>query len=607
MIVTWLIPALAGWTPIPGPQAALELTAKPAHEAPQSLEQGFELRTGELTVVLQQLPQDVDLWAAGLTGAARGAQVLRSNHLGIVDLALPVGADLAAVEQALQARSEVRFTERVYTGRYSQLPDDPEFGNQDHLRNLGQTGGAVDADTDAEHVWDLTTGDPSIVIAVVDSGTDINHPDLAPNVWSNLGEIPGNGLDDDNNGFVDDLNGWDFQSGTPSPITSGEHGTWVAGCIGARNNNGFTGGSLAGGWGNEPGCSLMCISVGAASPDAAVMDDAIIYAADNGARIITMSLSVPQSGAIDMALDYARNTQGVFIDCASGNGFFGSGPVSYPATNPNVVAVGGTTNTDSHWPSGNSGPQVLVAAKAQDVRTTAFGNTTEAVSGTSFAAPQVAAVAGLMLSVNPNLTAQEITFILGGTADDAHVPGPDPQTGRGRVNAWKAVLAAIDPDCDGNGTVDVFEIATGAAVDADGNLQLDSCQSLFQSAASLSLAAGANLTLDIDAGPGHAGELYVLAGSGTGSFPGLDVGGFSLPLNFSDYLLLTLQDPNAAPFANFQGTLDGAGQAQAQLNVAPGTAPGLAGRVLYHAFLTFDLANLGVTSASNAVSLELLP
>lgn len=601
MFATWLIPAVAGWTPI-APVQQSEIT--PA--GPQA-QQEFQLRASELTVVLHQLPADLQAWAAGLGGVARGSIVMRSNRLGIVDLLLPVGADLAAVEQALQARSDVRFTERVFEGRYSQLPNDPQFGNQDHLRNLGQTGGTVDADTDAEHVWDLTTGDPSIVIAVVDSGTDINHPDLAPNVWANAGEIPGNGLDDDGNGFVDDLNGWDFQSDTPSPITSGEHGTWVAGCIAARNNNGVTGGSLAGGWGDQPGCSMMCISVGAASPISSAMDDAIIYAADNGARIISMSLSVPNSAAIDMALDYARNTQGVFIDCASGNGLFGAGPVSYPATNANVVAVGGTTDTDSHWPSGNSGPQVLVAAKAEDVRTTAFGNTTEAVSGTSFAAPQVAAVAGLILSVNPNLSPDEVTFILGGTADDAHVPGPDPQTGRGRVNAWKAVLAAIDPDCDGNSVVDVFEIATGAGVDSDGNLQLDSCQTLFQSAASMSLAAGANLTLDLDAGVGHAGDLYVVAGSGTGSFPGLDVDGFNLPLNFSDYLLLSLQDPNAAPFGNFQGTLDGAGQAQAQLNVAPGTAPGLAGRVLYHAYLTFDPSTLGVSSASNAVSLELLP
>lgn len=601
MFATWLIPALAAWTPIAAaPQSDL------APVVPQ-VEAGFQLRASELTVVLRELPADLQAWAAGLTGAARGSVVLRSNHLGIVDLLLPIGADPSAVEQALQARSDVRFTERVFEGRYSQVPNDPEFGNQDHLRNLGQTGGAVDADTDAEHVWDLTTGDPSIVIAVVDSGTDINHPDLAPNAWTNGGEIPGNGLDDDGNGFVDDLNGWDFQSNTPSPITSGEHGTWVAGCIGARNNNGVTGSSLAGGWGDQPGCSMMCISVGAASPISSVMDDAIVYAADNGARIITLSLSVPASAATDMAIDYARNTRGVFIDCASGNGFFGAGPVSYPATNPNVVAVGGTTNTDSHWPSGNSGPQVLVAAKAQDVRTTAFGNTTEAVSGTSFAAPQVAAVAGLILSVNPDLTPGEVTFILGGTAEDAHVPGPDPQTGRGRVNAWRAVLAAIDPDCDGNGTVDVFEIATGAGADADGNLQLDSCQTLFQSAATLSLAAGANLTLDLDAGPTHAGDLYVLAGTATGAYPGLDVDGFNLPLNFSDYLLLSLQDPNAAPFANFQGSLDGAGQAQARLNVAAGTSPGLAGRMLYHAYLTFAPSTLAVTSASNAVSLELLP
>lgn len=602
MLLSWLLPAVAGWTPaLPSEADLTQAVPAPAPAAE------FELVPDQLSVALESLPEDVPGWVAGLDGAARGVQLLRFNRLGLVDLQLPAGADLAAVEAALGQRAEVRFTERAYLGRYTDLPNDPNFADQDHLRNLGQTGGSVDADTDAELVWELTTGSPDVIIAVIDSGTDISHIDLAPNVWSNPGEIANNGVDDDNNGFVDDANGWNFPNSNPSPITSGEHGTWVAGCIGARNNNGILGSSLAGGWGDQPGCQLMCLGVGSASPVSTLIDDAVIYAADNGAKVITLSLSASQSAGLDMALDYARNTQGVFIDCASGNGFFGAGPVSYPATNINVVAVGGTTDTDSHWPSGNSGPEVLVAAKAEDVRTTAFGNTTEAVSGTSFAAPQVGAVAGLLLSVNPDLTPQEITLILGATADDAHVPGPDQQTGRGRVNAWKAVLAAINPDCDGNGEIDVFEIATGVLADADGNLQPDDCQTLFQSASQISLGAGANVQLDLDAGAGHAGDLYVLAGTGTGAYPGLDVGGLNLPLNFSDYLLTSLANPNAAPFSGFQGTLDGNGQAQAALNVAAGGTPGLAGRVLYHAFVTFDATDLGVTSTSNAVSLELLP
>jgi subtilisin family serine protease len=579
----------------------------PVQEAAPLPSGATRLVPDQLTVILEAPAADPAAWLAevGLP-TLEGARVLRANHLGIVDLQLAPGAPAEAALAQLAGRDDVRTVERVHEGRYFDVPDDPQFASQDYLRNVGQTGGVVDADVDAERAWDVTTGNPQVVIASIDSGIDDTHPDLAPNLWLNTDEVPGNGLDDDGNGFVDDVRGWNFQLGDGT-LAGGLHGTWVAGTISARRNNGFGIAGLAGGDGAQPGCRLMSLGVGAQAPSVALVDDAIVYAADNGARVITMSLGLPTSAAVELAVEYAVNEKGCFVDCASGNGFFGGGPVSFPATIPDVVAVGGTTANDTWWPTANFGPEIRVAAMAQNVLTTRVGGGTEVVSGTSFAAPQVAALAGLVWSVNPDLTAQEVLFLIGGTADDVEAPGFDVRTGLGRINAWRAVLAAADPDCDGNGQIDAFEIAMGMAVDVDGDDVLDSCQSLFPGLAERSLSAGGDLPLDLRAGAALAGQAYFLFGSATSTVPTIPLGDVELPLSFDDYTLLTAVESGSAPFLGFNGVLDAQGEASATLAIAAGTEPTLAGAVLYHAFVTVDLATAGVTSASNPAALELLP
>src|SRR5262249_44280929 len=119
----------------------------------------------------------------------------------------------------------------------AQVPNDPDFQRDYGLRNTGQTGGTPDADIDADEAWDVTTGSSSIVVAVIDTGVDYTHPDLAANMWHNPGEIPGNKKDDDGNGFVDDYYGYDFLNKDGDPMDDDGHGTHVAGTIGMVGNN----------------------------------------------------------------------------------------------------------------------------------------------------------------------------------------------------------------------------------------------------------------------------------------------------------------------------------------------------------------------------------
>lgn len=366
--------------------------------------------------------------------ALAGLAVARSNRLGVHDVTLAPGQDPAAVGAALRARPDVEFAELNAVGEWHAVPNDPRFNQQYHLNNTGQTGGTADADIDAPEAWDIEDGDPSVVIAIVDSGTQLNHPDLAAGLWTNSGEIPGNLVDDDSNGFVDDNQGWDFGSNDNVPGPDYPHGTWVAGVAAAPSNNGKGVCGVAGGAADGAGCKMMIVSLGP-FPSSAILDDAILYAVDNGARVITMSLGLPQATPVDLALQAGAN-QDVFVDCSAGNG----GGVSYPASNALVMAVGGTDHNDG---SGffSHGPLVEVAAASTGVYTTAVNGLYEGVDGTSFASPQVAGLAGLLFSLDPSLTAPQVRALIRANADDVYTPGKDDWTGDGRINARRTLEA----------------------------------------------------------------------------------------------------------------------------------------------------------------------
>jgi subtilisin family serine protease len=370
---------------------------------------------------------------------------IRTNRLGIVDLATPKGTELTDWCEMVHLTGLARYAEVATRGEFLATQNDPRYAEQWALNNTGQTGGTPGADVDSERAWDLTAGDPSIIVAVLDSGVDIDHEDLAANVWHNLDEIPNNGVDDDSNGYIDDWEGWDFDRDVNDPRPTFYHGTHVAGIVNAVGSNGIGIAGLAGGLGG-PGVQGMALTVGQQAPNAGILDDAILYAADNGAQVITISLSIAETQAINDALAYAYNVKDVFIDCASGNS---GSSVAYPATRPEAMAVGSTTDDDGSSGFSNPGPEVEVSAPGSSVLSTQPGDLYGSSDGTSFAAPYVGALAALIRSRNPGLPAPEVRQLIIDTAEDIYTPGFDERTGWGRINAFDAVSGAASS----NGTL----------------------------------------------------------------------------------------------------------------------------------------------------------
>ncbi len=368
---------------------------------------------------------------------ASPARLLRSNRLGFHDILSPAGQDVMQFVRELRASGAFENVHENTLGRYvGAPPNDPSYSSLWHLHNTGQTGGTSDADVDAPEAWTINDGDASVVVAVLDSGTEWTHSDLSGNIWINSAETL-NGIDSDGNGFIDDVRGWDFTNDDNDPSGAFWHGTAVASVVAAQGNNSIGVVGLAGGGCDGIGVQVMAVNVGDFFPIGSVLDDAILYAADNGADIITLSLTVGTSPAIDAAVDAAHDVSGVFLDCASGN----NGPsVGYPANLPKIMAVASTNHDDNVSGFSNPGPEVEVAAPGENILMCDTSNSYLTSSGTSFASPHVAALAGLILSERPSMTNAEIRQLIIDTAEDVDAPGIDVNSGAGRINAHQALL-----------------------------------------------------------------------------------------------------------------------------------------------------------------------
>ncbi len=278
---------------------------------------------------------------------------------GIARVDLEPGTDVADAVFRLEQDPAVEYAEPDYLLRAQQLPDDPYFGRQWYLRNTGQMVngyvGRPEADIKAVPAWEKAGDNGRVVVAVVDSGVDLAHPDLVANLWTNPGEIPGNGLDDDGNGKVDDVHGWDFVDGDNQPQDATGHGTHVAGIIAAESDNGQ---GIAGVASNVRIMALRFIDgydLGATSDAIA----AIEYALANGARVINCSWGGPYySRALH---DTMARADALFV-CAAGNG---SANIDvqpfYPAGfgGENLLAVAATTAQDTLAWFSNRGAQTV--------------------------------------------------------------------------------------------------------------------------------------------------------------------------------------------------------------------------------------------------------
>lgn len=273
--------------------------------------------------------------------------------------------------------------------------DDPIANDQYALTNLN-----------AEEAWQKNLGEGSVV-AVIDSGIDYTHEDLKNNIWINEAEIPDNGIDDDNNGFIDDIRGYDFieealfscnqkedcDTRDNDPFDISGHGTHVSGIIAAEQNNGIGISGIA------PKAKIMplkvAFSVSGLAGSVVVSDviDAIIYAKNNGADIINLSLAGPQLIVLENAINEAHEA-GVLVIAAAGNR--SSSEETFPAAFENVLSVGAVNEANGKAPFSNFGSWVNLAAPGNAILSTLPGNKYEFLSGTSQAAPYVAGVAALI-------------------------------------------------------------------------------------------------------------------------------------------------------------------------------------------------------------------
>lgn len=330
---------------------------------------------------------------------ARDADTLPGT--GVMVLDLPEQADEAAFAQALTLRPDVEFAELDRILKPAEMtPNDPWYANwEGHLKRI-----------QAPAAWSITTGASNVVIAILDTGVDGTHEDLASKL----------------------VLGWNIYNNNSNTSDVGGHGTAVAGTAAAVSNNGVGVASVC--W----GCMIMPIRVSDGSTGAtySAIASGLNWAADHGARVANISYIVSESATVTSSAKYFQGKGGIVTSSAGNYSTFSSA-----SDNPYILTVSATDYNDALSGYSNTGNNVDLAAPGNSF-STIKGGTYDSVSGTSFSAPIVAGVAALVLSVNPNLTPNQVQDILKQSADDFGSPGWDPSYGWGRVNAGRAVLLA---------------------------------------------------------------------------------------------------------------------------------------------------------------------
>jgi len=391
--------------------------------------------------------------AAQRADARRDAGVQRDESLPLAraEVVEPVAG--VPVEEAVRRLEEdpaVQYAEPDVVRRASLTPDDRYFRAQWGLDNTGQAvggaSGTPDADVDAPEAWDRTTGADGVTVAIVDSGIDLDHPDLAPNLWQNPGEAgaaASNGADDDGNGFVDDARGWDFAA-TPDDATPQDgdgHGTHVSGTAAARGGDGIGVTGVAWRARIVPVRALGDDGSGTASDVLRAYD----YARRAGARVVNASLggSSPSRAERD-AIAAAPDV--LFVVAAGNDGADNDVLPAYPCNLdlPNVICVAASDRSDGLADFSNRGASTVdLGAPGVAIASTWLGGDWVLLDGTSMATPHVAGAAALLLARRPGATVADLRGALLGSVDQRPGLAGRTVTG-GRLNV-AAALDAITP------------------------------------------------------------------------------------------------------------------------------------------------------------------
>jgi len=410
-----------------------------------------EFKAGEIIVKFKESIPQASVQSLLL---AEDLEILNEmGQLGIMLLSAPEGRELEKIEE-LKRTPLVEYAEPNYIVQiantsvaephYSPLPMavwpyDPYFSNGAQW-NLPKI--------EAPAAWDITTGSDKVVIAIIGTGVALDHLELQDKIWTNQAEneMPHNDIDDDGNGFVDDVHGWDFVNWHGEPQDDHWHGTYVASVAAAETNNETL---IAGvSWGAE----IMPVKVLDQNGGGSIADinGGILYAADNGAKIINLGFTLTgsaYSNAMQSVVNYAHS-KGALVVAGSGDPGVNN-PVppdayQYPAALDHVISVAATDYYNGHPDFSTYNDKVDVAAPGRGILGVCIFPSCEPVAplaGTWAAAAHVSGLAALIWSVNPNLTNVQVTRIITSTAADLGDPGWDEYFGWGRIDAAAAVMA----------------------------------------------------------------------------------------------------------------------------------------------------------------------
>ncbi len=423
------------------------------------------VRTGEWIVQLR-LPGGAGNHelASTVEQAVPGARVGRVSDYGLALVSLPSGMGYDDLRSGLESRGVFGYAEPNGVGFVTAVPDDPSLSDQWALAKI-----------DAADAWDTSTGSSDVVVAVLDTGVDYTHEDLAGNIWTNPGETPGDGIDNDGDGFKDDVHGWNFAATAPgnaNVMDYAGHGTNVAGIIGAVGNN--TTGIAGVNW-NVKILPVKISNSGTTDNDKAVA--ALNYCVklrEEGVNLRVINASwgyLPFSRALHDAIDRAGEAGILFVAGAGNNGTNNDTfeyPV-YPASYdlPNIISVAATNEDDElaswgYYGVSNFGATTVdLAAPGDNILTTKAGGGYEDADGTSMATPFVSGVAALAFAVNPGADWQ--------TVKKAIMDGADPLTAledkcvtEGRLNAYNSLLTDNLPRgfvaVSGSGGNDIIDV-----------------------------------------------------------------------------------------------------------------------------------------------------
>ena len=375
-----------------------------AESAPEAVPGEFivKFKTGSGPEQRSALRSRLNVAAVG-TVSLTGAQRVRSAKGGI---------DHAYAKQLL-AEGTVEYIEPNYIYHASDMPADPDFSKLWGLHNTGQTGGTSDIDIDAPEAWALSTGSNDVVVAILDTGVDYRHPDLAANIWTNPGETAGNSVDDDHNGVTDDVHGFNALAQTGDPLDDNGHGTHTAGTIGAAagNNTGIAGIN----WHVKILPIKFLDNTGSGSTADAIRG--IEYAvalkrAGVNIRVINASWGGPgYSQALEDAIRAAGDAGILFVAAAGNSSSDNDSTPNYPANYAlsNLISVAAVDHNGNLATFSNFGANsVHLAAPGVNIYSTVLGGGYQMMSGTSMAAPHVSGVAALLLSTEPSLSPSDI-------------------------------------------------------------------------------------------------------------------------------------------------------------------------------------------------------